>query len=164
MEKRNGVVTLNLRHLSEEETAVSLAVMPQPDWHLTTDGQVQVDLRAIRQRSKEVYVFGTATAALLLECSRCLVSFPYPVTAQIGAYFLPEGEKAGERTEPPEDAECYFYSGEGIGLDEVITGGLHLETPISPICHEACAGLCPRCTKNLNDGRCACPVTVQDIT
>jgi uncharacterized protein len=128
--------------------------MPPPEWNLATSGAVQVDLRAIRQRSKEVYVFGTASAALLLECSRCLVSFPYRVETPVDACFLPEGEKV--EVTLPEESDACFYSGETIVLDEVIASAFHLETPISPLCREACAGLCPQCIKNLNEGICTC--------
>ena len=31
-----------------------------------------------------------------------------------------------------------------------------LAAPIQSLCHETCAGLCPRCGQNLNEGRCAC--------
>jgi uncharacterized protein len=37
-----------------------------------------------------------------------------------------------------------------------------LAIPMKPLCREGCAGLCPTCGRNLNQGPCDCPPQVLD--
>jgi uncharacterized protein len=41
-------------------------------------------------------------------------------------------------------------------LDEVLTTLFILDMDTKFLCREDCAGLCPQCGKNLNDGPCGC--------
>lgn len=43
-----------------------------------------------------------------------------------------------------------------VDLNEGIREEIILEYPIKPLCKADCQGLCPRCGKNLNEGRCSC--------
>ena len=41
-------------------------------------------------------------------------------------------------------------------LDSEIREEIILDYPINPLCSNNCKGLCPRCGKNLNEGKCDC--------
>lgn len=41
-------------------------------------------------------------------------------------------------------------------MDEQLTELLEEEFPFRILCREDCAGLCPRCGKDLNEGSCQC--------
>ena len=43
-----------------------------------------------------------------------------------------------------------------LEVDEQLVEMLTLEFPSKLLCREDCAGLCPQCGKNLNNGPCAC--------
>ena len=43
-----------------------------------------------------------------------------------------------------------------IDLTEVVRQNILLAIPPSPICRSKCAGLCPTCGKNWNEGLCDC--------
>ncbi|MCD7873089.1 MAG: DUF177 domain-containing protein [Clostridiales bacterium] len=43
-----------------------------------------------------------------------------------------------------------------LDLDELITEEIHLFLPSKILCRENCKGLCPKCGKNLNLGKCGC--------
>ncbi len=43
-----------------------------------------------------------------------------------------------------------------IDLNPDIRQDIILDYPINPLCKPDCKGLCPRCGKNLNEGKCSC--------
>ena len=56
-----------------------------------------------------------------------------------------------------EDADDYVIVEDGfLDVDEQLLEMLVLEFPAKLLCQEDCAGLCPQCGKNLNNGSCAC--------
>ena len=44
-----------------------------------------------------------------------------------------------------------------LDMDEQLRAQLEMEFPVRFLCHEDCKGLCQRCGKNLNEGKCECP-------
>ncbi len=46
-----------------------------------------------------------------------------------------------------------------LDIDPDIREEIMLDYPLKPLCHEACKGLCPKCSKNLNEGGCSCGAT-----
>ncbi len=44
-----------------------------------------------------------------------------------------------------------------LDMDEQLEAQLEMEFPARFLCKEDCKGLCQRCGKNLNEGKCACP-------
>ena len=44
-----------------------------------------------------------------------------------------------------------------LDMDEQLMAQLEMEFPIRFLCREDCKGLCQRCGKNLNEGKCDCP-------
>ncbi len=140
--------------LTRSETVVLSDARTPP-----TEGPIAVRLRAIRQRGQEVYVAGLASAALRMECDRCLQPFSLPVSVALDAHFLPQAALTdAERCRmEAEEADLCFYTGTVIRLEEMIASRLLLSTPMHPLCHEQCAGLCPRCGSDLNVAACACP-------
>ena len=44
-----------------------------------------------------------------------------------------------------------------LDIDRELVEDLMLEFPAKLLCKEECAGLCPKCGKNLNFGECDCP-------
>ena len=44
-----------------------------------------------------------------------------------------------------------------LDMDEQLRAQLEMEFPVRFLCHDDCKGLCQRCGKNLNEGKCECP-------
>ena len=44
-----------------------------------------------------------------------------------------------------------------LDLDELIYTEVMLSLPMKHLCNENCKGICSKCGKNLNDGKCDCP-------
>lgn len=62
-----------------------------------------------------------------------------------------------------EDADDYVIVEDGfLNVDEQLLEMLVLDFPSKLLCREDCAGLCPSCGKNLNQGPCNCQSTEVD--
>lgn len=96
-------------------------------------------------------VEGVATA----DCARCLEEASLDVEGELEGYFLISPE-----AEAPDDMEEDEFErlGEDKAIDmaPLIQAALVLELPQVPLCSDDCAGLCPRCGANLNEGACGC--------
>jgi uncharacterized protein len=58
----------------------------------------------------------------------------------------------------PDDPGCFTIDEHHIlDLTEAIRQYTVLAVPMKPLCNENCAGLCPSCGQNLNQGECGCP-------
>ena len=44
-----------------------------------------------------------------------------------------------------------------LDTDALLRDDVLLELPSKFLCKESCKGLCPKCGKNLNEGKCGCP-------
>lgn len=115
-------------------------------------------------------VRGTLKGSVTLECVRCLREFPCPQILPIEEQFpvhAPTDWRGGalqEEDEPDEEtdvAEEGLFQENILDLSELIRQNLLATVPMAPLCSEHCAGLCPRCGKNLNEGACACEAEVQ---
>ena len=104
---------------------------------------------------------GRISGQVVVPCSRCAEEAVYDVRHEFDSFEpFPAGEE--ESAGPDPDVDEYFirYSPLGTGL-EVNLGALAWEEfaqslPVHPLCAQECAGLCPKCGKNLNQGECEC--------
>ncbi len=58
-----------------------------------------------------------------------------------------------------EDSDCDTIEAPDYMLDPdaLLRDDILLELPSKFLCKDSCKGLCPKCGKNLNEGRCDCP-------
>ncbi len=118
------------------------------------DGNVQM----IRT-TDGVYVTGKLRCSLELNCARCLDPFALPLTFTLEEEFRPTIDiLTGARLPITNDDESATRIDEKhiLDLSEVVRQNILLAIPPSPICRTQCAGLCPTCGKNRNDGACEC--------
>ena len=101
---------------------------------------------------------GTLEGKVNLLCSRCLALFDYPLKFEIAEEFLPRIEMTSGVFLPPSEDSTAFPIDERhtIDLTEAIRQRALLALPMKPLCHPECAGLCPQCGANLNEGTCQC--------
>ncbi|ULA63986.1 MAG: hypothetical protein LZF86_110686 [Nitrospira sp.] len=121
---------------------------------------------------RTICVTGVVEGTAIRECVRCLAPFPEPLAFALRVVYEPEPKAvppAAKRidhrkravepveAEPDEtDDEIYHYGGDHLELAPMLREQVILSDPMHPLCKPDCAGLCPQCGKNLNDGRCAC--------
>lgn len=114
-----------------------------------------VDAELTACESSGVYrVEGTLTTRATYRCSRCLREFREPLVASFAEAFV--RESAGAKGERDDEEGPIPVSGDEIDLAPYIEQTIVLALPWRPLCNPECAGLCPDCGTNLNEGLCGC--------
>uniref|UniRef100_A0A7V6DQL1 DUF177 domain-containing protein n=1 Tax=Desulfobacca acetoxidans TaxID=60893 RepID=A0A7V6DQL1_9BACT len=129
-----------------------------PDLEFSAPGTLNVRVH-LERHGHDILVRGHLDGMLSLMCSRCLVSFDYPVAADFDLLLAPAPGQAGPADEEltKADLDRDFYSGETVNLESIVREQVLLTLPLKPLCAEACKGLCPRCGADLNQETCQCP-------
>ena len=93
------------------------------------------------------------SGALSRPCRRCLV----PVELDVDERFRTVYQVSDDEEETGDD-EVILLEADAtrIDLTELVRSRLFLGTDQYPLCHEECAGLCPRCGQDLNTETCRC--------
>jgi len=138
----------------DEELTVTPERLDDPAVLVPVNVRLEGVLRAVGGSFR---VEGRITADGSLACSRCLE----PVAWRLSDSF----EVEYRRTHPlddeielaDEDLDVAFLDSDVLDLAEVAAEQLLLALPMRIVCHDECAGLCPRCGANLNrEGACNC--------
>jgi uncharacterized protein len=95
-------------------------------------------------------------------CARCLAEIDCQVDIRFIEEFVPVTDAntgAGIGIEEDEDT---YRIGPAFVLDlrDALREYLLIAEPLKPLCRPDCAGLCPTCGANLNDGACSCAPAV----
>ena len=95
------------------------------------------------------------------QCARCLCPLRLEKTFTVDK---PIGQTAGAMAlVNDEDADDYVLIENGcIDLDVPVREQIEADFPMRHLCREDCAGLCPQCGKNKNEGQCDCNLHRQD--
>lgn len=131
------------------------------DEDIEIDGQkVRVigEVKLIRT-DRSILIKSALVAKIDIECVRCLETYQFPIEIKFEEEFFPTiNVLTGLPYEAPEEQAGYFTIDENhiIDLHEAIRQYTVLGIPMKPLCKEECAGLCPSCGKNLNQGCCNC--------
>ena len=108
------------------------------------------------------------------QCKRCLKKVRLDEPVDLTLTYVPREGAADEparRGDRESEAAASFqletvdeepYSGKTIDLAPALREQILLAVPPSPLCDEACKGLCPACGKDLNAGDCGCSTTTLD--
>ena len=83
-------------------------------------------------------------------CDRCGAQFSRTRVQEVDVPLSAEPEDEGE-------SDVFPLDGDGIDVNEVLETCFILETESQILCRPDCAGLCPTCGKDLNEGPCGCP-------
>ena len=115
---------------------------------LTAEGEV-VDNAGYTRLSLEVkgnYSF---------ECDRCLKESVGELSYLLERTVVREGVLAN-MTE--DEADDYIVAHDGfIDIDDLLIEETIVSLPAKFVCSEDCLGLCPKCGRDLNTGKCDCP-------
>ena len=102
-----------------------------------------------------VLITGSIEASASSECDRCLETAYITLAGEVDGY-------AAFEALPPdikEEIDDYILtkgSDATIDLAPLLYSALILAVPLMVICQEDCAGICPSCGVNLNEGPCTC--------
>lgn len=128
---------------------------------ITGDGnnhKIQGDCRLLRTQRSILVKCAVKTEAELT-CSRCLGNFRQPLKIKFEEEFLPTLDaQSGMPLPAPEESSAFTIDEQHIlDLTEALRQYFLLAVPMKALCKKDCAGLCPTCGKNLNQGKCDCP-------
>jgi uncharacterized protein len=115
----------------------------------------------------DLYLEGSATGALELECSRCLARYRHGLRESFRLVLEPAGERVPADPESAQalardglclgsELEAGWYRGSEVHLGRFFLEVIALALPVKPLCREECPGLCPRCGADLSQGPCGC--------
>lgn len=120
---------------------------------------VQGDCHLLRTQ-RSILVKCSLSTEVELTCNRCLGRFRQPLKINFEEEFLPTVDVSSGTPLPlPEEASNFTIDEHHtLDLTEAIRQYSVMAVPMKALCDKNCAGLCPRCGKNLNEGKCDCPV------
>ena len=88
-------------------------------------------------------------------CSRCLKETPLEIEETFRYFYTPSA--VGESEVPGDDMTVSFDPGESLlDIGPQIWESFVFSLPEKVLCNEKCAGLCPECGMDLNEGSCSC--------
>ncbi len=124
---------------------------------------VQGEIELIRT-DRGILAKSTLHMDIELTCSRCLSSFSQPLTLNIEEEYFPTIDiYTGNALSSSEDTDVFTIDKHNVlDLSEAVRQYMLLGVPMKPLCRPDCAGLCPTCGSNLNQGTCDCPPKVID--
>ena len=122
------------------------------------NGLVEGKVRLLRT-DRSILVKGKLNTGVELTCSRCLGQFKCPLMMNLEEEYYPTTDVDTGAAIAVPDEPGFFTIDENHVLDltEAVRQYALLAIPMKPLCVENCAGLCPFCGHNLNQGPCGCP-------
>lgn len=93
-----------------------------------------------------------------LECSRCLVAYPFQEDDAFSLVLYPRRPESTEEEVEllQEDLDALFYDDPVVPLEPIAEERVQMALPMKPLCRPDCKGLCAGCGKDLNQGPCGC--------
>jgi uncharacterized protein len=139
-------------HFSESEEPAVVGLEAEPDAEFNAPLKIEVD---ITREGNEYYVRGTVATLIRVKCARCLG--PAEVES-VGEF---EGIFGWRKTAQPFldislDSDMHKFGGPELDIGPLIREAVLMTIPIAALCCPDCAGLCPQCGADLNQGKCSC--------
>jgi len=104
-----------------------------------------------------IVAYGTITAHVAVDCSRCLCRFEDTLEGEVVGFYLRRGD------ETPHEEEAEQVDAEGaIDIGPAMMAALVIEAPFAPLHDPDCAGLCQTCGADRNTESCSCDQTADD--
>jgi uncharacterized protein len=159
-------VQINVSQLLQESIGSTRAYEINEAADIIGDGKeyaVKGNCRLLRTQ-RSILVKCKLKTAVELSCCRCLGRFRQPLEIEFEEEYFPTVDvNTGATLSPPEEASVFTIDEYHIlDLAEGIRQYALIALPMKALCDENCAGLCPKCGKNLNQGKCDCPADDTD--
>ena len=105
----------------------------------------------VRNTAGVLVMKGTVRTRIHGVCDRCAGEFQRDVSFPIDAVLVTELS-----SEEDEDENIFPLVGDSADLEDIVRTVFVLNLDSKLLCREDCKGICPRCGKNLNLGKCDC--------
>ena len=114
-------------------------------------GDIGVDLTAVSSIDG-IVVSGVLSVPWQARCRRCLTSVSGVARVEVDEVYQDE---VG-------DDDAFEIEGDQIDLAPAVREYVLLDLPDGPLCRDDCAGICPVCGIDRNQGSCDCDTSVRD--
>jgi uncharacterized protein len=122
---------------------------------------------SVHRMGEDLYLEGTLTGELSLECGRCLTRYRAPIRERFRLVLEPARERVPADPEGAEalardglylsdELEAGWFRGSEVRLDRFVREMIALMFPVQPLCRADCRGLCPQCGVDRNQTHCEC--------
>jgi DUF177 domain-containing protein len=107
---------------------------------------------------RQVAARGHLAGKAKLHCSRCLREVEWPLDVRfVETCTLNQiDDPAQYQADEDEDDPIPILDEDAVDLSELVRQLVVMELPYHPLCRPDCAGLCPECGADLNEGECGC--------
>jgi uncharacterized protein len=122
---------------------VDLEIVDDPRFAADAEVDVRLELESLNDG---IMVDGTVSVPWHGTCRRCV--------EPAGGVSVSEVHELYQRVVT--DPDAFEIVGDQLDLRAIARELVLLDTPATPLCRPDCAGLCPTCGANLNDGPCGC--------
>ena len=121
-------------------------------------GRIEVIGDEAAHQGHQILVRGKAQGSARQECSRCLAEYAQNLDLEFDVFCakVSNPNVVSHKAVDEEDGGVHTHDGRVLIIDGEIREAVILALPMKPLCREACAGLCPRCGEDLNQGPCRC--------
>ena len=114
----------------------------------------------IMRTDRGVLVRGTLSAALTLECVRCLDRFEETAAISLEEEYISAHQVSGRAERLALQADNLLVDSNNLlDLEPALREYASLNSPLKPVCSPGCPGLCPRCGADLARSACLCAAT-----
>jgi len=159
-----NVLMLNVAELLRHPGSRRQVALTVPIADLAADGLSVLDARVspdamavidveVEALHDGIVVTGDFSAPWEADCRRCLSPARGTLSPHVRELY---------RVAPQPDDDAFPLDHEQLDLGPLVSEALTLDLPLAPLCRPGCAGLCPVCGADLNDGDCGCDRTVSD--
>ena len=152
-------ITVDLRDVDPVEGLDVEIKRPFADFFVPSDGIAAVgDMEAdmhVSQAGDVLYLSGSSSGTVKLECGRCLKEFEFPLKTELNVTFMPVTDE--NMDEELIDVDSYLYEDDKLEVATMIRDNMVFAIPLKQLCKEDCKGLCPKCGIDRNESKCSCP-------
>lgn len=157
---------INVSQLLQEPIGSTREYEIDEDTEIIGDGnayKIQGSCRLMKTQ-RSVLVKCALDVEVELTCNRCLSRFRHPLKIKFEEEYIPTVDvHSGAPLPGPEDAGAFTIDERhNIDLTEAVRQYALMAVPMKALCDADCAGLCPKCGQNLNQGKCDCPAEETD--
>lgn len=151
---RGDLMTINISELLKKKIASQELHLVFEEESFSFDGENIVFSKPVRldgtlSLTGDLLILDcTISTELILNCSRCLEEFKYPVEIEIEEKFSNNPDN--------KDDDIIFIDSDTIDITEIIQNDIGMSLPFKKLCKDECKGLCQHCGTNLNVNTCKC--------
>ena len=121
----------------------SLGLDDDPRFPAAAEAHVRLHLEAL---TDGIVVVGAIDTPWQGTCRRCLADAGGVVRSDVHELYQ----------KVLTDPDAFELEGDLLDLQPLVREMVMLDAPSTPLCRDDCAGLCPTCGTNLNEGSCGC--------